>query len=378
MRIWLSRPHMSGTERRLVEEVFDSNFVAPVGPMLDRFERNFADYLGGGVSCAAVSSGTAALHLALRLKGVEPGSEVWTGSMTFAGGAFPILYQGAQPVFFDLSPTDWTMDADLLEEALRAAARNRSLPQAVVPTDLYGQSVDIDRFESICERYGVALIVDSAESAGAERDGRKAGTGGDAAILSFNGNKIITTSGGGMLVSRDAGLIQRARVLSTQAREPAPHYEHSQLGYNYRMSNLAAAVGVGQLGVLGDRVAARRRLFTRYRDALARPGITFMPEPDGAHSTRWLTVMTVDPDIAGITREDLRLALLAREIESRPMWKPMHMQPLFAGARYVGRRFDEGLFDRGLCLPSGSDLTVSEQDEVIGVILELLDRRIAC
>lgn len=369
---------MSGTERRLVEEVFDSNFVAPVGPMLDRFERNFADYLGGGVSCAAVSSGTAALHLALRLKGVEPGSEVWTGSMTFAGGAFPILYQGAQPVFFDLSPTDWTMDADLLEEALRAAARNRSLPQAVVPTDLYGQSVDIDRFESICERYGVALIVDSAESAGAERDGRKAGTGGDAAILSFNGNKIITTSGGGMLVSRDAGLIQRARVLSTQAREPAPHYEHSQLGYNYRMSNLAAAVGVGQLGVLGDRVAARRRLFTRYRDALARPGITFMPEPDGAHSTRWLTVMTVDPDIAGITREDLRLALLAREIESRPMWKPMHMQPLFAGARYVGRRFDEGLFDRGLCLPSGSDLTVSEQDEVIGVILELLDRRIAC
>ena len=373
MRIWLSRPHMSGTERRLVEEVFDSNFVAPVGPMIQRFEAEFASYLGDGVACAAVASGTAALHLALRLKDVGPGDEVWTTSMTFAGGAFPVLYQGATPVFFDLSPESWTMDPDLLEEALgEASARNR-LPKAVVPTDLYGQSVDLDRMEAACAEHGVALIVDSAESAGARYKGRKAGTGGDAAILSFNGNKIITTSGGGMLVSKDHALVERARFLATQARESAPHYEHQTFGYNYRLSNVCAAIGVGQLGVLDERATRRRAIFDRYRTAFGtRNGVDFMPEPDWSRGTRWLTAAVFSPDRCGTDREAVRLKLLEHEIEARPLWKPMHLQPLFSGARYVGRGLDETLFHTALCLPSGSDMSDDQQDEVIGHIETLL------
>ena len=373
MRIWLSRPHMGGEERDLVGEVFDSNFVAPVGPMLNRFEEEFAAYLGEDVGCAAVTSGTAALHLALRLKGVGPGDPVWTTSMTFAGGVFPSLYEGAKPVFFDLSPESWTMDPDLVEEAMDAAAKDGTLPKAVVPTDLYGQSVDLDRFEAICARHGVPLIVDSAESAGAHYKGRKAGTGGDAAILSFNGNKIITTSGGGMLVSRDRAMLERAKYLSTQAREPEPHYEHVTHGYNYRLSNVCAAIGVGQLRVLDERVERRRAIGARYREAFGRvDGIDFMPEPDWSRPTRWLTALTLDPARCGLDREAVRLALLEREIEARPLWKPMHLQPLFEGARYVGRGFDERLFADGLCLPSGSDMTDAEQDEVIGIVQDLL------
>jgi len=372
-RIWLSRPHMGGEERDLVGEVFDSNFVAPVGPMLNRFEEEFAAYLGEGVRCAAVSSGTAALHLALRLKGVERGSAVWTTSMTFAGGAFPLIYQGAEPTFFDLSSNSWTMNPDLLEEELEKAAKAGTLPKAVVPTDLYGQSVDLDRFEAACTRHGVALILDSAESAGAEYNGRKAGTGGDASILSFNGNKIITTSGGGMLVSRDHDLIDRAKFLATQAREPEPHYEHLTYGYNYRLSNVSAAIGVGQLHVLDARVARRREINARYRAALGTvDGITFMPEPNWSHSTCWLTAVAFDPERCGADREAIRLTLLEHEIEARPLWKPMHMQKLFEGTRYVGRGLDEQLFAQGLCLPSGSDMTDEEQDEVIGIIRDTL------
>lgn len=373
MRIWLSRPHMSGVERDLVQEVFDSNFVAPVGPMIERFEQEFAEYLGQGVACAALGSGTAALHLALRLKGVEKDCEVWTTSMTFAGGAFPIIYQDATPVFFDLSAESWTMDPDLIEEELARAAKSGTLPTAIVPTDLYGQSVDLDRFEALAARYGVALIVDSAESTGASYKDRKAGTGGDAAILSFNGNKIITTSGGGMLVSKDHDLVARARFLATQAREPAPHYEHETYGYNYRLSNICAAIGVGQLGVLDARVARRREIFDTYVAALAHmPGVSFMPEPDWSHSTRWLTTVLFDPKTCGSDRETIRLALLEHQIEARPLWKPMHMQPLFGGARYVGRGFDEGLFADALCLPSGSDMTPDQQAEVIGLVTEAL------
>ena len=369
MRIWLSRPHMSGLEQDLVAEAFASNFVAPVGPMLTRFERDVADYLGGGVHCCAVASGTAAMHLALRLAGVGPGDAVWTTSMTFAGGAFPILYQGAEPVFFDLSPESWTFCPDLLDEALDRANDRNALPRAVVPTDLYGQSVDLDRFEAACVRHGVRLIVDSAESAGAGYKERKAGTGGDAAILSFNGNKIITTSGGGMLVSRDPDMVARAQFLSTQAREPAPHYEHETYGYNYRMSNISAAIGVGQLQVLDERVARRGAIGARYRAAFGTvDGIDFMPEPAWSHSTRWLSVVTIDPERTGTDRETVRLALLEHEIEARPLWKPMHMQPLFAGSRHVGRGLDEHLFANGLCLPSGSDMSDAEQDEVIGRI----------
>ncbi|SMH54676.1 DegT/DnrJ/EryC1/StrS aminotransferase family protein [Maritimibacter sp. HL-12] len=374
MRIYLSRPHMSGHEEARVAEAFASNFVAPLGPQLDAFEAAVAKYLGGGVHCVALSSGSAALHLALRIAGVGQGDEVWISSMTFAGGIFPVNYLGATPRFFDLDPASWTIDTALLAEELARAAKENRLPKAIVPTDLYGQSVELDTLESLAARYGVRLIVDSAESLGASICERKAGTGGDAAILSFNGNKIITTSGGGMLVTRHKDWADEARFLATQARDPAPHYEHSTFGYNYRLSNICAAIGLGQMEVLDARVSRRRAIFARYQSALTRPGITFMPEPEGSQSTRWLTALTIDPEQTGVTREDIRLMLLDHEIEARPLWKPMHLQPLYAGAPYHGAGIDERLFETGLCLPSGSDMSDAQQDEVIGRILALLDR----
>lgn len=375
MRIYLSRPHMSGNEERRVAEAFASNFVAPLGPQLDAFEACVRDYLGANVHCVGLSSGSAALHLALRIAGVGTGDEVWISSMTFAGGIFPVNYLSATPRFFDLDPKSWTIDtAQLAEELAKAAAENR-LPKAIVPTDLYGQSADLHSLEALAAQYGVRLIVDSAESLGASyKNGRKAGTGGDAAILSFNGNKIITTSGGGMLVTHHKDWADEARFLATQARDPAPHYEHSNFGYNYRLSNICAAIGLGQMEVLDARVARRREIFARYKAALARPGIAFMPEPEGLHSTRWLTALTIDPTETGITREDIRLMLLEHQIESRPLWKPMHMQPLYAGAPYHGNGFDERLFANGLCLPSGSDMTDEQQDEVIERVSALLDK----
>ncbi|MGG7646082.1 DegT/DnrJ/EryC1/StrS family aminotransferase [Rhodovulum sp. YNF3179] len=375
MRIYLSRPHMSGHEQAHLARAFASGFVAPAGPQLDAFEDAVAEYLGPGLHCVALSSGSAALHLALRIAGVGPDDEVWVSSMTFAGGVFPILYQGATPMFFDLAPATWTMDAKLVEDALaRAQAENR-LPKAIVPTDLYGQSVDLNRFEALAAAYGVSLIVDSAESFGAfYRETRKAGSGGDAAILSFNGNKIITTSGGGMLVTRHEDWARQARFLATQARDQAPHYEHSTYGYNYRLSNISAAVGLGQMEILEERVARRRRVFERYHEQLAPLGVSFMPEAEGDRATRWLTVAVIDPERCGVDREKIRRHLLDHEIEARPVWKPMHLQPLFEGAGYVGAGFDEGLFENGLCLPSGSDMTDAEQDEVIGLISHLIER----
>jgi pyridoxal phosphate-dependent aminotransferase EpsN len=373
MRIYLSRPHMSGHEERRVAEAFRSNFVAPLGPQLDAFEAVVAEYLGGGVHCVGLSSGSAALHLALRIAGVGPRDEVWISSMTFAGGIFPVNYIGAVPRFFDLDPASWTIDTGLLAEELDIAATENRLPKAIVPTDLYGQSVNLDVLERLAARYDIRLIVDSAESLGANfKQGRKAGTGGDAAILSFNGNKIITTSGGGMLVTRRKEWADEARFLATQARDPAPHYEHSTYGYNYRLSNICAAIGLGQMEVLDDRAIRRREIFSRYEAALARPGIAFMPEPEGNYSTRWLTALTIDPAKTGVSREDIRLMLLQHQIEARPLWKPMHMQPLYAGALYHGSGVDERLFANGLCLPSGSDMTVEQQDEVIERILLLL------
>lgn len=375
MRIYLSRPHMSGNEERRVAEAFASNFVAPLGPQLDAFEASVRDYLGADVHCVGLSSGSAALHLALRIAGVGPGDEVWISSMTFAGGIFPVNYLGASPRFFDLSPESWTVDTALLAKELAKAATENRLPKAIVPTDLYGQSADLDTLESLAAQYGVRLIVDSAESLGATyNNGRKAGTGGDAAILSFNGNKIITTSGGGMLVTKHKTWANEARFLATQARDPAPHYEHSTFGYNYRLSNICAAIGLGQMKVLDARVARRREIFARYKAALSRPGIAFMPEPEGLHSTRWLTTLTIDPTETGVTREDIRLMLLEHQIESRPLWKPMHMQPLYAGATYHGSGVDERLFANGLCLPSGSDMTDEHQDEVIARITDLLEK----
>ena len=373
MRIYLSRPHMSGHEEQRVAEAFASNFVAPLGPQLEAFEAKITDYLGAGVHCVGLSSGSAALHLALRIAGVSRGDEVWLSSMTFAGGIFPLNYLAAKPRFFDLSLDSWTIDTDLLAEELELAAKENRLPKAIVPTDLYGQSVDLDTLESLAAQYDIRLILDSAESLGASyTGGRKAGSGGDAAILSFNGNKIITTSGGGMLVTRHKAWADEARFLATQARDPAPHYEHSTFGYNYRLSNICAAIGLGQMEVLDDRVARRREIFSRYKLALERPGISFMPEPEGQHSTRWLTALTIDPNEIGRKREEIRLMLLEHLIESRPLWKPMHMQPLYTGSDYHGSGVDENLFANGLCLPSGSDMSNEQQDEVIGHINKLL------
>ncbi|NHM17548.1 DegT/DnrJ/EryC1/StrS family aminotransferase [Tritonibacter mobilis] len=375
MRIWLSRPHMSGREEVYVAEAFESNFIAPLGPQLDAFEASVSDFLGGQMHCVGLSSGSAALHLALRLVGVEAGDEVWISSMTFAGGIFPVLYMGATPVFFDLDPASWTIDVGLLGEALAKAAKAGKLPKAIVPTDLYGQSVDLDALEALAAEYGVRLVVDSAESLGAaHRGGRKCGTGGDASILSFNGNKIITTSGGGMLVTRSKEIADGVRFLSTQARDPAPHYEHSTFGYNYRLSNVCAAIGIGQMEVLDNRVATRRAINDRYRSELNLPGISFMPEPEGYYSSKWLTAISIDPQQAGRTREDIRGMLMEHQIESRPLWKPMHMQPLFDGATYVGAGFDEHLFETGLCLPSGSDMTEAQQAEVIERIQTLMTK----
>ena len=367
---------MSGYERRHVAEAFASNFVAPLGPQLDAFESSVRDYLRADVHCVGLSSGSAALHLALRIAGVGLGDEVWISSMTFAGGIFPVNYLSATPRFFDLDPASWTIDtAQLAGELAKAAAENR-LPKAIVPTDLYGQSAAIDALEILAAQYSVRLIVDSAESLGAQyKNGRRAGTGGDAAILSFNSNKIITTSGGGMLVTKHKAWADEARFLATQARDPAPHYEHSTFGYNYRLSNICAAIGLGQMEMLDARVFRRREIFARYKAALARPGIAFMPEPEGLHSTRWLTTLTIDPGKTGVTREDLRLMLLKHEIEARPLWKPMHMQPLYADCSYHGPGVDEHLFAHGLCLPSGSDMTNEQQDEVIERVTSLLDKR---
>ena len=294
--------------------------------------------------------------------------------MTFAGGVFPLNYLGANPRFFDLDPDTWTIDTELLAEELAKAANEKRLPKAIVPTDLYGQSVDLVSLESLAARYDVRVVLDSAESLGATHlGGRKAGTGGDAAILSFNGNKIITTSGGGMLVTRHKEWAEQARFLSTQARDPAPHYEHSTYGYNYRLSNICAAIGLGQMEVLDARVRRRREIFTRYKAALERPGITFMPEPKGLRSTRWLTALTIDQGETGIHREQIRTMLLDHQIESRPLWKPMHTQPLYAGTPYHGAGVDERLFADGLCLPSGSDMTNDQQDEVIERVRMLMD-----
>ncbi len=369
-RIFLSPPHISGRERDLVDQVFESNYLAPAGDMLVQFERDVADYTGFAHG-VAVSSGTAALHLALRLAGVSQGDEVWTSSMTFIGGVSPITYLGATPVFFDLTPASWTIDCDLLEEALEAAAKSNTLPKAIVPTDLYGQACDHARLNELGTRFGVLIISDSAEALGAMQNNVHTGSGAHIAILSFNGNKIITTSGGGMLLSDDGMIADEARKLSTQAREKAPHYEHKVIGYNYRMSNLCAAIGVGQLEQLEDKIARRREIFAIYQRKLSRhPGLDFMPEPNDRRSTRWLTCLTIDPDQSALSTEELQEICTEADIEVRPLWKPMHLQPVFKemGCRFVGPGHCEHLFETGLCLPSGSGLTDAEQDRVIETI----------
>ena len=328
-RIFLSPPHMGGEELRFVQEAFQSNYIAPLGPQVDAFEREFAERTGLR-HAVAVSSGTAAMHLALRTLGVGSGDEVMASTLTFIGSVTPILFQGAVPVFIDADRTSWNMDPDLLAEELEACRKRGRLPKAVIPTDLYGQCADLDRILAACAPHDIPVVSDAAEALGATYKGRSPGQGARAVIFSFNGNKIITTSGGGMLAADDKELIETARFLSTQARDPAPHYEHSQLGYNYRMSNILAAIGRGQLRALDERVEAKRRIFEFYRHALGDlPGIEFMPEASYGQCTRWLTVIQITPDEFGADRETVRLALEEENIESRPLWKPMHLQPVF-------------------------------------------------
>lgn len=367
-RLFLSPPHTSTSELRFVRDAFESNYIAPLGPMVDAFEIEFLERAGFGYA-VAVSSGTAAMHLALRCLGVGHGDVVLASSMTFIGSVSPIVYQGATPVFIDSDRASWNMDAILLEEEIRSCEREGRLPKAVVPTDIYGQCCDIDKIMSVCAPYGIPVIVDAAEALGATYKGRSAGKGARAAIFSFNGNKILTTSGGGMLVADDPGLIEHARFLSQQARDPAPHYEHSEIGYNYRMSNILAAIGRGQLQVLDQRIEAKRRIFEYYRRALSDlPGITFMPEAPYGQCTRWLTVMLVDPKEFGADHETVRLALEAENIESRPVWKPMHLQPVFKDCRMRGGSVSEDFFNRGLCLPSGTQMSKEDQARVVEVI----------
>jgi dTDP-4-amino-4,6-dideoxygalactose transaminase len=369
-QILLSTPHMGDSERDFVEEAFRTNWIAPLGPNVDAFERELAEYVGVK-HAAALSSGTAAIHLGLRLLDVGPGDKVFCSTLTFAASANPIAYQGAEPVFIDSDEDSWNMSPEALARAFESAKREGWLPKAVIVVSLYGQSADMDPLLEICSRYDVPVLEDAAESLGARYKGRASGTFGRIGTYSFNGNKIITTSGGGMLVSDDSRLVERARFLSTQARDPSPHYQHSEIGFNYRMSNILAGVGRGQLKVLESRVEARRRVFAAYRSALAdRKAIQWMPEPEWSFSTHWLTACTVDP-ACGTDRSALMQHLAGELIEARPLWKPMHLQPVFAQCRYFtdgGASVSDRLFRDGLCLPSGSNMSDAQVDRIVDVI----------
>ena len=370
-RIYLSPPDVGAAERALLLDAFDSGWIAPLGPHVDAFEREFAAAVGVP-HAVALSSGTAALHLALEILGAGRGDEVITSTLTFAATANAICYVGATPVFVDVSPETWNLDPDLLDEELARRARLRRRVAAVVAVDLYGQSADYRRIEAICERHGVRLIEDAAEGLGATCGSRQVGAFGDCAAFSFNGNKIITTSGGGMLVSRRRDIVERARYLSTQARQPVAHYEHEDVGYNYRLSNLLASVGRGQLAGLDAKVARRRAVRAAYQSALTGcRGIEFMPEAAYGRSNGWLTCVTIDPALFGADREAVRLFLESRNIESRPVWKPMHLQPVFRQAAVGGGSVAEKLFETGLCLPSGSSLTAEDQQRVISSLHQL-------
>lgn len=368
-RIYLSPPHLGGAERRFVTEAFDSNWVAPLGPNVDGFERDLQAYTGAS-HAAALSSGTAALHLALILLGAAPGDEVLCSSFTFSASANPILYQGAAPIFIESEADTWNLSPQHLEAALADRRAQGKTPKALILVHLYGMPAKMDEIMALCERYGVPVIEDAAEALGSTYEGRALGTFGAMGVLSFNGNKIITTSGGGALLSDNEAWIREARFLATQARDPAPHYQHSKVGYNYRLSNISAGVGRGQMEVLDERVAARRANHERYRRFFEPyPGVTLLGEPEGMFSNRWLSCVLIDPaKTGGVTREDVRLALERHNIEARPLWKPLHLQPVFERFPYYGDGLSERLFDTGLCLPSGSSL----DDEAFGRITDVL------
>ena len=375
MRIYLSVPHMGTLEQAYVGEAFATNWLSSAGPHIHAFEHEVAELLGGGVSTLATSSGTAALHLVLRAAGVGPGDRVAVSTLTFAGSVFPIDYLGARPVFLDSEAVSGNLDPALVREYLRHAAARGELPKALVVVHLYGQHADLDPIAAACAEYGVLMIEDAAESLGATYQGRQTGATAPLAILSFNGNKIITTTGGGMVVAKDPVLLGRMRTWANQAREPAVEYLHRQVGYNYRMSNVLAAIGRGQLTVLEDRVRARRAVAERYGRGLSDvSGVELQREAPWGRHTRWLSVIYLDPAVHPGGPWRVIEALAERGIEARPVWRPMHTQPLYAEAERVGGAVAERLYGSGLCLPSSSNLTTQEQDEVIEVVRQALVR----
>jgi dTDP-4-amino-4,6-dideoxygalactose transaminase len=375
-KIILSLAKMSGREQKFIKEAFDSNWVVPLGPNVNGFEDDLAKYLGENRLIVALSSGTAALHLALIQLGVKPGDEVICQSFTFAASANPIAYVGANPVFIDSEPDTWNMDPVLLETAIKDRyVKTGKYPKAVIPVHLYGMPAKMDEILRVCAKYNIPVVEDAAEALGSEYNGRRCGTYGEFGILSFNGNKMITTSGGGALVCRTPEQAAKTKFYATQARDNAPHYQHSEIGYNYRMSNICAGIGRGQMTVLDEFVARRREIQNYYCQQLEDlPGVSFLKNPSPAfNSNHWLPCVIIEPQEAGYTREDLRLAMEAANIESRPLWKPMHLQPVFADAPFYGdaSKVSESLFDRGLCLPSHPNLTDEDLQRVVDVIIKL-------
>ena len=367
-KIWLSSPHMGGNERNFINEAFDTNWLAPLGPNVNGLEKDIARFLlpekENNIHVAALSSGTAAIHLGLIILDVKPGDEVICQSLTFSASANPIAYQGATPVFIDSESDTWNMSPEFLEKAIKDRIAKGKKPKAIIPVHLYGMPAKMDEIMAIANRYEIPVLEDAAEALGSHTNGKKCGTYGIISVLSFNGNKIITTSGGGAMVAHEPELAEKARFLSTQARDPAPHYQHSHIGYNYRMSNICAGIGRGQMEVLPERVSQRRANFEWYNKVLSDiDAIHFLKEPDGYYSNRWLTTVLIKHQ--AITRETLRLALDKLNIESRPLWKPMHCQPVFKDAPFYGDGTAEKLFEDGLCLPSGSNLTDEERDRIL-------------
>ena len=372
-KIWLSSPHMGGKEEVYVKEAFDTNWIAPLGPHVDGFENDLCKFTGVQAA-AALSSGTAAIHLALVLLGVQAGDEVICQSFTFSASANPIVYQGATPVFVDSECNTWNMFPKHLRIAIEDRIAKGKKPKAIIPVHLYGMPANMKEIISVAVEFNIPIIEDAAEAIGSSINNKPCGSFGGFGVLSFNGNKIITTSGGGALIADNENYIKQARFLATQARDAAPHYQHSHIGYNYRMSNVCAAIGRGQMEVLNDRIAQRRSNYNYYVNNLgAVEGITFLAEPKGYFSNRWLTTILVDDSkTSGISAESIRLALEKENIESRPLWKPMHLQPIFAGTAFYGDGTSERLFQKGLCLPSGSNLSRLDLDRVLEGITKIL------
>lgn len=372
-QIWLSSPHMSGYEREMVEEAFDTNWIAPVGPHINAFEEELAQYLGHG-KVAVLSSGTAAIHLALIMLGVQQGDEVIVSSLTFSGSANPIVYQGATPVFIDSEKETWNMEPQLMEEAIRKRINKGKKPKAIILVHLYGMPAKVDELMEVARKYEIPVVEDAAESLGSKYKNRPTGSFGEISVLSFNGNKVITTSGGGALVSANEAYVNLAKKLSTQARDDAPHYQHSMIGYNYRMSNVLAGIGRGQLKVLDERVKKRREINQFYRNLLqSYEYIEFLNEPVGHFSNYWLTTILIrDDKNSQKPREFLRTELAKHKIECRPLWKPMHLQPVFKDAPAYTNGNAEELFNVGLCLPSGTNMTDEDMERISNKMVEIL------